>query len=86
MTAWVDDGSSLGTLTMGFELCFSEAGAGAAAAAWEGRRRIGWPLREETIWEAKVWVPGPGAWVEVGARGSPGWATAGRGRDIGSVE
>ena len=71
-------GSLLRTLMMGFEdglLAEAKTGAG-------GRRIVGRPLSEETIWDAKVWVPGPGAWVEVGARGRPGWARAGRGSDI----
>ena len=45
----------------------------------EGGRMVGRPVREETIWEAETWVPGPGACVEVGARGVPGWAMAGKG-------
>ena len=47
--------------------------------------RVGRPARE--AWMSEVvgsrWVPGPGAEVEEGPRGRPGWARGGReGRDI----
>ena len=64
---WVWEGGGGGIVMVGF--CEVEEGLELLLGSG---RMAGRPAREATICLLKICVPGPGAWVEDGARGRPG--------------